>query len=175
MKHLLFTRATSIFTELVRSSVSVWSNTTTSGMGRVDVAVTLEIHMQEIGSNVWRDTGYPDRGLSWFCSISPGNGQDSISIRRRSLPSKSLPVHHPSIILIFNSMLSSCWQSSKINNRRKYFVYILRSSSSVIYIIMQQMVGKNCIVFNYQDMLLIWRVKINIIYYYCHHEHHYYR
>lgn len=60
---------------------------------------------------------------------------------------------------------------------------MLTSSFSIIYkyIIMKQMIDKIFIFFNYQDMLLIWTVKINSIYYYCHHrrhehhEHHYYR
>jgi hypothetical protein len=28
-------------------------------MGRANVAVTLETHVQEIASNLWRVTGYP--------------------------------------------------------------------------------------------------------------------
>jgi hypothetical protein len=49
-------------------------------------------------SNHGRDTDSPDRVSSYFSSVPPGKCPESASIRPRSIPSKSLPIHDSYII-----------------------------------------------------------------------------
>jgi hypothetical protein len=57
--------------------------------------------------------------LHGFSSVPPVIFQDS-TLRPWLLPSKSFPVHHSSVILPFNVILSRCWQCCKINHKIKH-------------------------------------------------------
>jgi hypothetical protein len=62
--------------------------------------VSLYTCIRELGgSNFDRDTGYPGCGFSWFSSVPQGKCRESISMRPRPLPSKSLSMHHSLIPL----------------------------------------------------------------------------
>jgi hypothetical protein len=49
----------------------------------------------DLGSNLDRDNGYGNWGFSWLYSVPPGKYRDSAWIRRRPLPSRSLPIRIP--------------------------------------------------------------------------------
>jgi hypothetical protein len=44
-----------------------------------------------------QDTGYPDRGVSWFSQSLQSNAGIVHKIRPRRLPATSFPFHHPII------------------------------------------------------------------------------
>jgi hypothetical protein len=70
--------------------------------------VTLLTHIREVlGSNFGRDTGYHDRGFSWFSSVPTGKWRSNKSIRPGSLPAKS-----------FSQLITSLLYHSRYLNRR---------------------------------------------------------
>jgi hypothetical protein len=56
------------------------------------------------GSNLGRNIGYPDGGISWFSADPPGKCWDSTSIRPRPLPSKSFAIHYSLMIVPFEML-----------------------------------------------------------------------
>jgi len=59
------------------------------------VAATFYTITREVPvSNTGHDTGYPDRELSWFFSVTPGKFLDSTLTRPRPFPSKSFSIYH---------------------------------------------------------------------------------
>jgi hypothetical protein len=67
--------------------------------------------------------------FSWFSSFHPRKLHDNTSIRPRSLPSKSFPVHHD-VTLPFDAVLYSYWLPTaskvirKINKNTTFLIHI---------------------------------------------------
>jgi hypothetical protein len=63
------------------------------------------------------DSGSPNRGISRprymkAALVLPWRTRDSTSVRERLLPSRSFPIHHPSVILTFETV---CHTESALN------------------------------------------------------------
>jgi hypothetical protein len=79
---------------------------------RTDVVATLKTRIQKMsGTNLGRDTSYPNSGFSWFYSGPPHKYQDNTSIKPELLAFKSHPIQQSSIILLFDVIWPSYWHS----------------------------------------------------------------
>jgi hypothetical protein len=96
------------------TSITIYQTTWHYIFVQVSERVGVYLFLEVLGSNLSRDTCYPERCPSWFFSVSIGKYRDIISISPRSLPSKYFPIHHSPIILEFDTAQSSYWQDGKI-------------------------------------------------------------
>jgi hypothetical protein len=76
-------------------------------LGSVDKNVVIEWLTQRIravtSSNLSPETGYIDRGFTWFSSVSPGECRDNtLKIRLRTFPSKPFEINDSLSTLSFN-------------------------------------------------------------------------
>jgi hypothetical protein len=53
----------------------------------------LGLYSEVLGSNLDRNTGYPDLDFSWVTSVNPCKCRDNTMIKTQPLPSKSFPIH----------------------------------------------------------------------------------
>jgi hypothetical protein len=54
-----------------------------------------------------------------FYSVPPRKCRDNTSMMPQPLPSKSFPIHHSPIILLFDAIRSSCWHRRSRNHTEK--------------------------------------------------------
>jgi hypothetical protein len=52
----------------------------------------LELYLEDVRFELWRDASYPDRKLSWCSSVPTGKFRGRTWIRLSPLPSKSRPI-----------------------------------------------------------------------------------
>jgi hypothetical protein len=79
------------------------------------VAVTLPTNIQDtFGSNLKQNICSPHRSILLVSVVPLDKNQDTSSITRRQLPSKSFQIHHSSVTLSFDTTLSNYLQDRKI-------------------------------------------------------------
>jgi hypothetical protein len=82
------------------------------------IAITFLTRIRELlSSNLGRDSGYPDWGISWFSSVSLGKFRYSTAIRPWPIYSKLFPNYHSFIICIPGATQTKYWKRPQMAHK----------------------------------------------------------